>query len=314
MALPTKEALTNGGEIQRPSLVEEEFVYNFGYGSNIYPPAKLHLRGAPGSGGVNFDEFQVAKLRGWRLAFDLAAFPPAEPSMASIEPLQPGDLLCVGGSAQRHFGVHDSEGCMYGALIKLRRAEYNKLWRSEGGSMKETAYLEVEVECETQTGEVIRAVAFRTSEKRRYRRDVAPSLRYRTLIIEGARSLGVPEEYQHALERIPKVVPIPQFLRPFFIKPMILFFRCRRSELKPVRDFSLRAQQVLFELEMSFMPLAILAETRASAAESRGQKATASVIRALCNTWIVIRSVPFNVPLVLASQAVRYMDGTRIMG
>eukprot|EP00183_Erythrolobus_madagascarensis_P005653 CAMPEP_0185845998 /NCGR_PEP_ID=MMETSP1354-20130828/1800_1 /TAXON_ID=708628 /ORGANISM="Erythrolobus madagascarensis, Strain CCMP3276" /LENGTH=314 /DNA_ID=CAMNT_0028546081 /DNA_START=5 /DNA_END=949 /DNA_ORIENTATION=- len=297
----------------RPGLVHDDYVWNFGYGSNIYPPAKLHLRGAPGSGGIDFEEFQLGKLRGWRLSFDFAAFPPVEPSMGSIEPVRESDLVEVGGKDGAHFGVHDSEGCMYGALIKLKREDYDKLWRSEGGGNRSPGYAEVEVECETSSGDTVRAVAFRVVETRKHSGDIAPSLRYRSLIVEGAHKLGVPEEYQVALERIPKVLPLPRLVRPLFASSIMLFFRMRRSDSDSVQNLGLVMHRLVFNYEMLFHPLRITAETRASENEAKGRKLAAATIRALATCFTIVEGFPIGSAMFITWRGVKYCDATKLI-
>mmetsp|Transcript_2280 Transcript_2280/g.4002 ORF Transcript_2280/g.4002 Transcript_2280/m.4002 type:complete len:228 (-) Transcript_2280:2569-3252(-) len=122
--------------------------------------------------------------------------------MGSIEPIA-NDL------PDTLFNAHVN-GEMYGALIKFKREEYQKLYVSEGGMIKPAAYDEVEVVCETMSGELKKALVFKTTNSRRSLRDIPPSKRYLDIIRNGARQLGCPKEYLDVLAKIPVTVPLPK--------------------------------------------------------------------------------------------------------
>jgi len=245
---------------RRPEQAFGEFVFNFAYGSNIYPPATLLARGK-----VKFESFELARLRGWRLAFTFRALPPVEPSFGSIEPLDCVDGCCEDGQhacskTNSHFGVHGKDGCIYGALIKLRREEYHKLWLSEGGALSPTQYDEVVVRCELMDGRVIEALAFRTGAFKYVREDLVPSARYRAIICSGARQLGVPLDYQAALERIPKLPPLPAALLALADPAVRLIFRVETmnsSRLKLAR-LALTKALILYGMTVHNQRVALL--------------------------------------------------------
>ncbi|KAA8492653.1 Gamma-glutamyl cyclotransferase gliK [Porphyridium purpureum] len=224
------------GDSSRPALLDEQaIVYNFAFGSNIFPPAKLHLRGKDStSGGVQFNAFQPARLRGYRLAFSMLGFPPAEPSMGSIEPLTERDLAFQGTPSEAfrtlgHFNLH-TDGWMYGSLIELTRSEYEKLWISEGGGLppERRGYREIVVECETMDGTPVRAIAFQATERSRtaHAADVVPSRRYLNLIQNGASQLdGIPRAYRDKLAGVPELSPLPGWLRSLSFSLLVTLFQ-----------------------------------------------------------------------------------------
>ena len=87
-------------------LGDGDVVRTFSYGSNML---RSKLEGRAGQA----LSCEAAIVDGYRLAMNLFAFPPFEPAMASIEP-------CEGDACE-------------GALYELARADYERLWVSEGG-------------------------------------------------------------------------------------------------------------------------------------------------------------------------------------
>ena len=152
----------------------------FAFGSNLLL-SKLENRS-----GFSVLERLPASVADHRLAFNMRMFPPLEPAMASIEPLV-GDVC---------------EGVLY----TLTSEAYEELWRSEGGSMARPGYEEVVVTCDASTGPV-RAITLRAAPWMRLRRDAPPSLRYKSLIVEGAREAGFTSGYLSRLDALPAATP-----------------------------------------------------------------------------------------------------------
>jgi hypothetical protein len=149
-------------------------VWNFAFGSNLNPVKRLQrarlqpLETVPG------------RVRDWRLAFNMRGVRWVEPSMASIEPA-PGEEV-------------------HGLLLHLTPAQWEHLDHSEGGGR---AYRHQEVEVETYDGRRIRAIAFRARPERTAPEDHPPSLRYLTLIREGAAASGLDAAWCRYLDQLP---------------------------------------------------------------------------------------------------------------
>jgi len=92
-----------------------------------------------------------AVVKDHRLAFNMRGFPPLEPSMGGIEP-------CVGSDC-------------HGALIELTRANYEKIWLSEGGGAAKPGYEQIIVDAVPYgSGQAVKAIAFRAAEHARLHR------------------------------------------------------------------------------------------------------------------------------------------------
>ena len=139
---------------------------------------------------------------GYRLAFNTKAFPPLEPAMASIEPVQ-SDATCWKDSGALHA---NADITCHGALIKLHPQQYEKIWKSEGGG---SYYEEIVVEIfpyDSKNGEgkiPVKAVALTAGKHNRLRSDWCPSVRYMKLLCQGAAELGLQKHYRDWLESHP---------------------------------------------------------------------------------------------------------------
>ena len=140
----------------------------FAFGSNLLR-SKMDSRGD-----TEVLECVPAVVSDHRLAFNMRMFPPLEPSMASIEP-------SVGQVCE-------------GALYTLTRGGYEALWRSEGGAMDRPGYEEVVVRASIGN-ETVEAITLRAAPWMRMKRDAPPSVRYKKLIVDGARELGLSRHY-----------------------------------------------------------------------------------------------------------------------
>ena len=177
----------------RPAVQEAsgggEHVYYLGVGSNLLK-SKLVNRGLNGTK-IDVLSFEPAIVYDHRLAFNMKGFPFIESAMGGIEP-------CV------------NQQC-HGSLAKLTLAEYEKVWASEGGLRPNPGYMELVIDAYPYNSTVpVKAIVLRTAPHRRLSKDAAPSERYLNIIKQGAKELGLHEEYQLKLSQIipEKVSPI----------------------------------------------------------------------------------------------------------
>ena len=172
----------------RPPLVlnaaPTDTVHYFGVGSNMLR-SKIVGRGLNGSK-IELLDFEPAVVSGHRLAFNMRGFAPLEPAMGSLEPSEgPADAAC------------------HGALCTMTRAEYEKVWLSEGGGAPKPGYEEIVVEARAyRSGRRVQAVALRAREHTRLSRDACPSARYMGMLLAGASELGLEPSYLSQLEGI----------------------------------------------------------------------------------------------------------------
>ena len=167
-----KEALTNPSK-----------VYYVGVASNMLK-SKILGRSLNKSDPIEIISIQPAVVHNHRLAFNLKGFPPLEPAMGGLEPAE---------GSQCH-----------GALIELTAENYEKLWKSEGGGRDKPGYDEIVVDAYPYSGSIaVKAIALRAATHVRLRADASPSLRYKSIILEGAKELGLDGDYVSKLEMIP---------------------------------------------------------------------------------------------------------------
>jgi hypothetical protein len=120
----------------------------------------------------------AAKAVGWRLVLDK---PP---------------LLSIGHSFANV--VPDAGGTVYGVAYEISADDYTHVEFSEGVQLGN--YVRVDLGLEALQGGTLRACTL-TSEKREA--DLKPSLRYMSLLIEGATEHGLPEDWIAMLRGIP---------------------------------------------------------------------------------------------------------------
>tara|TARA_B100000795_G_scaffold11845_1_gene8157 strand:- start:1538 stop:2191 length:654 start_codon:yes stop_codon:yes gene_type:complete len=144
-------------------------------------------------------------------------FPPLEPAMASIE-------ASAGDSCE-------------GALYTLTPQGYEELWRSEGGAMDRPGYEELVVTAEAG-GESVQAITLRAAPWMRLARDAPPSARYKKLIVDGAREVGLSEAYQQCIASLPAAAPsaaLTALARAHGVVAVILFKLKLSGALRPYR-------------------------------------------------------------------------------
>ena len=213
LAWKSKESQFTRPDYVREALSRGENLYYFGLGSNMLR-SKVESRSADGK--INILSMQAAVVHNHRLAFNMRGFVPIEPGMGSLEPLDKE------GTKSRPLLAYDAPEC-HGALILLDSENYNRVMMSEGVSHNATnpGYEEVVVDAYPYgSNNPVKAVALRARPHVRLRRDPAPSVRYMTMLRQGAAELGLVPEYQDFLARHP-VQNVPQWLRRLAINNFV---------------------------------------------------------------------------------------------
>lgn len=229
---------------ERPQLVQNAFknnqpIHYFGLGSNM-SRKKLENRGLNGTK-IDILKMEAAIVPNYRLAFNLRGFPPMEPGMGSLEPVE--------ANSTRLTTYKDAE--CHGALVKLSPENYEKVMRSEGvgnGTNTEQGYEEIIVQAYPygsgkESGKPIQAVALRALPHVRLNFDPCPSARYMNILIEGASELNLTPCYQKYLASIPV-----QQLSPWQKKQALynLIFTVTLSTTLKSRVFSKFQSRLLF--------------------------------------------------------------------
>lgn len=146
-------------------------VWHFAFGSNMHDSAFRDRRGMrPG-------EWRAGRVRGYRLRFNLEGRPRGKAAPANI--------------------AADPDGEVWGVLYRITRADLVRLDRSEG--VPGRRYRPLWVEAEDSDGNALNAATYIADGKEK---DGRPSLRYITLLREGARAHGLPEHYLRFLDAV----------------------------------------------------------------------------------------------------------------
>jgi hypothetical protein len=149
-------------------------VHYFAFGANM---SSVVLRRR----GIEVLSREPARLRGYRLVFDLAGIPWVEPAFGSIVP--------------------DPEHDVYGILYQLTPEQLNRVDSYEGSN-----YSVIEVEVEGKRSGTKRSRAYQT---KRPTPGLRPSRRYLRVLCEGARENELPPSYIRELDAHPSVyVPV----------------------------------------------------------------------------------------------------------
>ncbi len=148
-----------------------EEVWYFAYGANMHDSAFRERRG------MRPLEWRPGRVRGHRLRFNLEGRPRGKAAPAN---------LCADPRAE-----------VWGVLYRITRRDLLRLDASEG--VPGRRYRPVWLDAEDIDGNPLRAVTY-VAEGTEV--DGRPSLRYLTLLREGARAHGLPEHYIRFLERV----------------------------------------------------------------------------------------------------------------
>jgi gamma-glutamylcyclotransferase (GGCT)/AIG2-like uncharacterized protein YtfP len=149
----------------------EDQVWYFAFGANMHDKAFRERRG------MRPIEWRAGRVRGNRLRFNLEGRPIGKAAPANISP--------------------DAGAEVWGALYRVSRLDLLQLDSTEG--VPGRRYRHVSVEAEDINGHPLQAVTYIADGKKT---DGNPSLRYITLLREGARAHGRPESYLRFLDSV----------------------------------------------------------------------------------------------------------------
>jgi cation transport regulator ChaC len=149
----------------------DEHVWYFAYGANMHDRAFRERRR------MRPVEQRIGRIRGYRLRFNLEGRPRGRSAPANLCP--------------------DAEAEVWGVLYKLTRRDLLRLDSTEG--VPGRAYRPQWFVAEDNDGRAISAVAYIARGKET---DGNPSLRYLTLLREGARANGLPGHWLQFLDNV----------------------------------------------------------------------------------------------------------------
>ena len=141
-----------------------EEIWYFAYGANM-DDSTFRIRR-----GIEALEYRSSRVKGYRLRFNLDGRPKGRSAPANLHP--------------------DPDAEVWGVLYRITRRDLVRLDLTEG--VPGRWYRHVEIEAEDRDGRAIQAVTYMAQGKEM---DGKPSLRYITLIRDGARAHGLPENY-----------------------------------------------------------------------------------------------------------------------
>ena len=147
-----------------------EEIWYFAYGANMHDRAFREMRG------MNPSEWRPGRIRGYRLRFNLTA-PRGKAAYANV---------CA-----------DPDAEVWGVLYKISRRDLVRLEATEG--VPWGGYRPHWLDAEDMSGAVLRAATLMAPG---HDDDRTPSLRYLTLLREGARAHDLPAHYIQFLEQV----------------------------------------------------------------------------------------------------------------
>ena len=148
-----------------------EHVWYFAYGANMHDSAFRERRG------MQPLEWRAGRVRGYRLRFNLEGRPKGKAAPAN---------LCA-----------DPDAEVWGVLYRITRRDLIRLDASEG--VPGRRYWQLWAEAEDIDGQPLEAMTYMAKGNEV---DGNPSLRYLTLLREGARKHGLPEPYLRFLDSV----------------------------------------------------------------------------------------------------------------
>ncbi len=146
-------------------------IWYFAFGANMHDSAFLERRG------MRPTEWRPGRARGYRLRFNLEGRPKGKAAPANIS--------------------SDLNAEVWGVLYNIRRSELLHLDSTEG--VPGRRYRHLWVETEDRNGDLMLAVTYIAGGNQT---DGKPSLRYITLLREGARAHDLPEHYLRFLDNV----------------------------------------------------------------------------------------------------------------
>ncbi|CCG84585.1 protein of unknown function [Taphrina deformans PYCC 5710] len=159
---------------------ETELYWYFAYGSNLNNETFLVRRG--------IRPFRQLRLLvpGWRLNFQIAGIPYAEPGFGSIDRFSSADSE-----------LEKSQPVLHGMAYLISSKDYWHIIATEGG---DSSYRQIQVQAIDPLTKEEHKVW--TLQAVRPRKDCQPSLRYITIIRQGAREHNFPQEYLEYLDSV----------------------------------------------------------------------------------------------------------------
>ncbi len=148
-----------------------EWVWYFAFGANMNDSAFRQRRG------LRPMEWRVGRVRGYRLRFNLEGRPRGKAAPANISA--------------------DTNGEVWGVLYRITRADLVHLDATEG--VPGRRYRHLWVDAEDGDGRAVSAVTYVADGQET---DGNPSLRYITLLRDGAQAHGLPEHYRRFLGEV----------------------------------------------------------------------------------------------------------------
>jgi cation transport regulator ChaC len=148
-----------------------EAIWYFAYGANMDDSTfrvRRHIRPL---------EHRSGHIKGYRLRFNLEGRPKGKTAPANLHP--------------------DPDAEVWGVLYRITRRDLLRLDSTEG--VPGRGYRHIEIKAEDRNGGVIQAVTYMAQGKDV---DGKPSLRYITLLREGAKAHGLPENYIRFLDGV----------------------------------------------------------------------------------------------------------------
>ena len=151
---------------------EREFSYYFAYGSNL-KKKRLHINCK------NAKFICIAKLENYSLVFAGAS----------------------GSWGGAPANVVESTGsCVWGAVWELNQEDVTALDRQEGVHLGIYKRIEVDVVTVDHNDKVLRCISYEKVRTEAGVTEALPSITYLSVIIEGAKEVGLPSDYQKKLE------------------------------------------------------------------------------------------------------------------
>jgi hypothetical protein len=165
---------------------------------------KLENRGINGTK-IQIKTMEAAVVPNYRLAFNLRGFPPIEPGMGTLEPVE------ANSKALLKYSNGEYHGECHGALVRLTPENYEKVMKSEGiNGQSDQGYEEIVVDAYPYKWprRPVKAIALRARDHVRLNFDPCPSQRYMNILKEGAKELGLKPCYQdflaaHPVQQLP---------------------------------------------------------------------------------------------------------------
>ena len=149
----------------------QELVWYFAFGANMHEETFLNRIG------MRPTEWRVGRIRGYRLRFNLDGWPRGKTAPANV--------------------AEDPGAEVWGVIYQITRRELVSLDATEG--VPGRGYRHLWIEARDCDGNKLRVVTYIAKGKAL---DGNPSLRYITLLREGARAHGLPEQHLRVLDEV----------------------------------------------------------------------------------------------------------------